>query len=597
MRKRSPWQLLFLVILGSILLGAPAWGQCGKGGITCSKVCGPPQDVGQQQYETCVANCEAQCVCETVPQPAVPCAFEICTSGSWKTAGSKPKGTSCIASNGQAGTCNGSNSAPACIPLPAPVTYSIGGSVSGLTGGTVTLILDNGSTVESSGGSFTFPAKLSNSSNYSVTISMQPSGQTCTVSNGAGKINDANISNISITCSTPPDVIACDSNGCISEVKFLATICNELSSELGKNAVGYICAVGGLPPIYAGLARTASDPPTTAMSPYPMTNLASVSKTLTAIGVLQVLAAYGLTIDSPISPFIYSDWAQGLYVSDITFRDLLTHHLYWCEGNTCPIPSGTTYNPANYNGDACGGNINYTGVKTMIAGGLMVPPSQVTQNEYGNCNFAIPRELLPVILGNGPMLNGLADGPTRAMASASLFISYMDQNVFQPVGLPTRGGGSTQCSPPPSGPLAMLSYPLPAGTANGDDWGWLNTPLPVCGPVMWELSANDLMKVINDLANGSVLLTSSEKTQMFANCLGWDCSVRTDCPTPYVCKNGADTDGAGAGVRTYAGVFKGTVPVVVIVNSPLVEPYTDTIDLVGTAYTAAYCGATAAACP
>ena len=67
MRKRSPWQLLFLVILGSILLGAPAWGQCGKGGITCSKVCGPPQDVGQQQYETCVANCEAQCFCETVP--------------------------------------------------------------------------------------------------------------------------------------------------------------------------------------------------------------------------------------------------------------------------------------------------------------------------------------------------------------------------------------------------------------------------------------------------------------------------------------------------------------------------------------------------
>jgi hypothetical protein len=35
----------------------------------------------------------------------------------------------------------------------------------------------------------------------------------------------------------------------------------------------------------------------------------------------------------------------------------------------------------------------------------------------------------------------------------------------------------------------------------------------------------------------------------------------------------------------------------VIVNSPLVEPYTETIDLVGTAYTAAYCGATAAACP
>ena len=482
----------------------------------------------------------------------------------------KPKGTSCVASNGQVGTCNGSSSAPACTALPAPVTYSVGGNVSGLTGGTVTLILNNGSTVDTSGGPFTFSTKLFNLSNYSVMVSMQPSGQVCSVSKGAGKVNGADVSNISVNCTTPPDVIACDQNGCISEAKFLANICEELSSELGQNAVGYICVVGGLPPIYAGLARTITDPPQTAMSPFPMTNVASVSKTLTAIGVLQALAAYGLTIDDPISSFIYSDWTQGPYVADITFKDLLTHHLDWK--------------------DDCGGTWNYDKLESLIADGLMEPPSQVQKNQYGNCNFMIFRELLPVMIGNGVVLNNLPDGQGRASASANLYVTYMQQTVFQPLGLPTHGGGSTQCSPPASGALEMLSYPLPAGKGHGSDLG--STPL-ICGASGWELSAADLIKVINDLANGNVLLTSAQKNQMFTNCLGWDCSVRpVDCPNPYVCKNGSL-----ALDWSYAGIFKGTVPVVVLVNSPLAAPYTDTINLVGAAYSAAYCGATATACP
>ena len=60
---------------------------------------------------------------------------------------------------------------------------------------------------------------------------------------------------------------------------------------------------------------------------------------------------------------------------------------------------------------------------------------------------------------------------------------------------------------------------------------------------------------------------------MFAGCLGWDCSVRSDCPDPYVCKNGHLSNGNGISLWTYAGIFKCDVPVVVFVNSAIPPPY------------------------
>lgn len=65
---------------------------------------------------------------------------------------------------------------------------------------------------------------------------------------------------------------------------------------------------------------------------------------------------------------------------------------------------------------------------------------------------------------------------------------------------------------------------------------------------------------------GNVLLTNAEKSQMlFPNCLGWDCSVRSDCHNPYVCKNGDQFNGNGISVWAYAGI--------VYVNSFLPAPY------------------------
>src|SRR6267378_2308652 len=93
----------------------------------------------------------------------------------------QPSGQTCTVSTG-AGIVSGSNVTNVAVVC-ATDTYSVGGSVTGLTGGTVVL-QDNGgdNLTVSADGAFTFPTKLTNSSAYNTTVLTQPSGQTCTVS-------------------------------------------------------------------------------------------------------------------------------------------------------------------------------------------------------------------------------------------------------------------------------------------------------------------------------------------------------------------------------------------------------------------------------
>jgi fibronectin type 3 domain-containing protein len=101
-----------------------------------------------------------------------------------------------------------STSTSVTITLP---TYTIGGSISGLTGTVV--LQDNGgdNLSTSTSGSFTFATALGGGAGYSVTVLTQPTGQTCTVTNGSGTVASANVTNVSVSCaptvdSTPPSI-------------------------------------------------------------------------------------------------------------------------------------------------------------------------------------------------------------------------------------------------------------------------------------------------------------------------------------------------------------------------------------------------------
>ena len=92
-----------------------------------------------------------------------------------------------------------------------PPTYTVGGTVSGLVpGGQVSL--RNASTTEiitlGVNGAYAFTGRQNNTSAYDVSVWIQPSAtnQVCTItnSNGTGSIASANVSNVDISCTTPP---------------------------------------------------------------------------------------------------------------------------------------------------------------------------------------------------------------------------------------------------------------------------------------------------------------------------------------------------------------------------------------------------------
>jgi hypothetical protein len=82
----------------------------------------------------------------------------------------------------------------------AAATYSVGGTVSGLTASG--LMLANGSdtlTITSNATTFAMAKRILAGTAYAVTVQTQPAGQTCSVTNGSGTAS-ANVSNIAATC-------------------------------------------------------------------------------------------------------------------------------------------------------------------------------------------------------------------------------------------------------------------------------------------------------------------------------------------------------------------------------------------------------------
>ena len=122
------------------------------------------------------------------------------TSYDVTAANSTTTGQTCTVTN-PSGTINGANVTNVLVTCSSS-TYTLGGTVSGLTVGT-TLVLQNNddqTISQTTNGSFAFLDALANGSPYNVTVKSQPSGQTCTVTNPTGTINGANVTTVSVSC-------------------------------------------------------------------------------------------------------------------------------------------------------------------------------------------------------------------------------------------------------------------------------------------------------------------------------------------------------------------------------------------------------------
>lgn len=88
-------------------------------------------------------------------------------------------------------------------PIAPPAsTYTLGGSVSGLIGGTSVVLQNSGgnNTTISANGNFQFSTRLGGYTPYAVTVLTQPTGQTCAVSFANGTVTEADVANVQVAC-------------------------------------------------------------------------------------------------------------------------------------------------------------------------------------------------------------------------------------------------------------------------------------------------------------------------------------------------------------------------------------------------------------
>jgi hypothetical protein len=137
----------------------------------------------------------------------------------------EPLGQSCTVGNAStsAVTANVKNVTVICTN-----TYTVGGTVSGLSG-SVTLLDNGGNALAlSTSGSFTFTTPIAQGSAYALTVGTQPSTQTCTVANGSGTAT-SNVTNVTVTCTTNTYMVGGTVSGLSGSVTLLDNSGNALS--------------------------------------------------------------------------------------------------------------------------------------------------------------------------------------------------------------------------------------------------------------------------------------------------------------------------------------------------------------------------------
>jgi hypothetical protein len=95
-------------------------------------------------------------------------------------------------------SCGGSGSGE----VPPAATYSVGFTVAGLAGSGLQIRNGVDTILVTANGQFRFPTELPGGDSYDVTVSSQPAApaQTCTVTQGAGAIATADVTNVAVRC-------------------------------------------------------------------------------------------------------------------------------------------------------------------------------------------------------------------------------------------------------------------------------------------------------------------------------------------------------------------------------------------------------------
>ena len=136
--------------------------------------------------------------------------------------------------------------------------------MSGLASGQSVILQNNGgdNKTVNANGVFNFATAINYDGSYAVTVQTQPTGQTCTVSNGSGSNVTANVSSVSVTCSDnappTPSITSVTPVAGGLQIAFTTVNVSSPSNSVRIASVDYMAACsstnGGVPGSAAGAA-------------------------------------------------------------------------------------------------------------------------------------------------------------------------------------------------------------------------------------------------------------------------------------------------------------------------------------------------------
>ena len=277
-------------------------------------------------------------------------------------------------------------------------------------------------------------------------------------------------------------------------------------------------------------------------------NVASVTKTLTAVAVLQLLKKHDLKDGSLISRWIRGYVKAHDQIKNLEFYQLLTHS------------SGITASATDY-----------ASLRQVMRSKLADP--EKTPRQYSNVNFAMFRIIIPYLIDSNVVKIKEAQFLPRDTTGfekwlSATYINYMQQNVFTPAGL-----GTVNCTPSANTAMAY-SEPRGIGQYSESNGDWTET----CAGGGFYMSVLEMSKWIVYLTYTNTLLDNDQRKMMDKQMMGWDPgeSLMTIAGQAYgkdgallwdSNKNGVSPDPGDAGLQTLLIKFPNKVELALAINS------------------------------
>lgn len=259
--------------------------------------------------------------------------------------------------------------------------YAVRGTVAGLTGTGLTLLINGGSSQAIASGATAFAfASVQSGAAYAVTVGTQPAGQNCTVSGGSGTVGGADVTGVSVTCAPTTVRVGGKVNGLVGSGLVLQ---NNASTDLAVTAAADSFFFANVTP-NSSYAVTVKTQPTLPWQTCAVANgsgvasanvlnvaLTCVTNSYVVRGTIAGLSATGLTLQlnggTPLSI------ASG--ATSFSFPTVLSGTAYTITVGT--QPTGLTCAVSNSVGTVNGGDVTTVGVTCAAATITIGGPSLV----------------------------------------------------------------------------------------------------------------------------------------------------------------------------------------------------------------------------